>query len=146
VIRYALNCDREHRFDAWFRSSADCERQAEGGHLTCPACGSRKVAKALMAPALGGSSASGDDAPTSELALLGERETELRAMLRTVREEIVRNAEDVGPRFAEVARQMHDGEIEKSSVYGRASSDEVRALAEDGIEFHTLPVLPDDAN
>jgi hypothetical protein len=100
------------------------------------------VDKALMAPAVGPAEAS----EPSELTLLGEREQKLRAMLRHIRQEVTKNATDVGPRFAEVARQMHEGEIEKGSVYGRATPEEARGLAEDGIEFHPLPGLADDAN
>jgi hypothetical protein len=142
VIRYSLSCSNGHAFDGWFRSSDDYDVQAERGLLDCPVCGERKVEKALMAPSV---ATSGEPART-EAVVLGEREERLRAMFRMVREEVTKNAENVGPRFAEVARQMHDGVVEKSSVYGVASADEVRALAEDGVDFHPLPPLPDDAN
>ncbi len=141
MIRYSLSCANGHAFDGWFRSSGDYDMQAERGLLDCPVCGAHKVEKALMAPSVATS-----EEPAAEPALIGGREERVRAMYRMVRDEVTRNAENVGPRFAEVARQMHDGEIEKSSVYGVASSDEVRSLSEDGIEFHPLPPLPDDAN
>ena len=156
VIRYSLQCEQAHGFDGWFRSSDDFDGQAASGLLSCPVCGSGKVDKALMAPAVRGADRGADEVPTSaderqpaptgDVALLGEREQKLRQMLRAVREELTRNAENVGPRFAEVARQMHDGEVEKASIYGRASAEEVRALAEDGVDFHPLPGLPDEAN
>ena len=31
-------------------------------------------------------------------------------------------------------------------IYGEATSAEVRALTDEGIEFHALPVLPEDHN
>jgi hypothetical protein len=156
LIRYSLICDRQHDFDGWFRSSTDFDDQAARRLLACPVCGSAAVSKGLMAPAVRTADKTADDVPTragvpmdapgSEIALLGDKEQQLRAMLREVREAVTRNARDVGPRFAEVARQMHDGEVEHSSIYGRASPDEVRALAEDGIAFQPLPGLADDAN
>ncbi len=141
MIRYSLSCANGHAFDGWFRSSGDYDVQAERGLLDCPVCGVHKIEKALMAPSVATS-----EAQVAEPALIGGREERLRAMFRMVREEVTKNAENVGPRFAEVARQMHDGEIEKASVYGVASSEEVRALSEDGVEFHPLPPLPDEGN
>jgi hypothetical protein len=141
VIRYSLSCANGHAFDGWFRSSGDYDVQAERGLLDCPVCGAHQIEKALMAPSVATS-----EEQVAEPALIGGREERLRAMFRMVREEVTKNAENVGPRFAEVARQMHDGEIEKASVYGVASSEEVRALSEDGVEFHPLPPLPDEGN
>jgi hypothetical protein len=146
MIRYALACGSGHGFDAWFRSGSDYDTQVERGLLACPVCGSQKVDKALMAPAVNTSDMRvSNDAPV-EAVLLGEKETQLRDMIRKVRGEVTKSAQNVGPRFAEVARQMHDGEIERASVYGVASADEVRALTEDGVEFHPLPTLPDEGN
>lgn len=137
MIRYSLACTGGHVFDGWFRSSIDYDRQAGKGLLTCPVCGSRDVGKALMAPAV--ATQPGD-------ALLGDREARIREMMAKVREELTNNAEDVGPRFAEVARKMHDGEIDKAPVYGVATGEEARALIEDGIEFHPLPPVPGKGN
>ncbi len=50
MIRYALICDGEHEFDAWFRDSRSCDEQLTAGLASCPVCGSVSVAKALMAP------------------------------------------------------------------------------------------------
>lgn len=143
MIHYTLTCEKAHAFDGWFRSSEDYARQEEKGLLSCPVCGSGKVGKGLMAPNV---ATSAEETPAGGQVLLGEREAHLRRLLKEVRDEVTRNAENVGPRFAEVARQMHDGEIEKSSVYGIASKDEVQALKEDGVEFHPLPNIPDESN
>ena len=50
------------------------------------------------------------------------------------------------PKFPEEARKMHYGEIEHRSIYGEATPDDAKALAEEGIEFHPLPILPDERN
>ena len=49
-----------------------------------------------------------------------------------------------GRKFPEEARKMHYGETEHRSIYGEASPDEAKELHEEGIEFHPLPILPDD--
>jgi hypothetical protein len=66
--------------------------------------------------------------------------------LRKIRKHLTENADYVGPKFAEEARRIHYNETEKRGIYGEASSDEAKSLAEEGIEFHPLPVLPEDHN
>lgn len=151
MIRYSLTCDREHGFEGWFRSSEDFDMQSARQLLSCPVCGSEQVEKAVMAPSVartdkGGAAEStparGPDA--APVALLSDRELELRGMLRTMREHLIANADNVGDRFADVARAMHNEEVERRSIYGKANADDVAALQEDGIAFSPLPVLPDD--
>ena len=45
MIRYALSCDHDHGFEAWFASSSDYDDQAERGLVECPFCGSTAVRK-----------------------------------------------------------------------------------------------------
>lgn len=155
MIRYALACESGHEFESWFPSGASFDTQAARGLVTCPACGSARVEKRIMAPALATASAGRtpetSPAPAADptpqpVALLSERERAMRAMLKAVREHVVKTADYVGPGFAEEARRMHHGEIEHRSIYGEADSAEARALIEEGIEVHPLPTAPDDRN
>ena len=77
---------------------------------------------------------------------LSPQEQELRSKLKELREHITKNADYVGQKFPEEARKMHYGEIEHRSIYGEASPDQAKELHEEGIEFHPLPVLPDERN
>ena len=52
MIRYALVCDRGHEFESWFQDSVAYDRQAKRALVSCPQCGSTRVAKAIMAPRL----------------------------------------------------------------------------------------------
>jgi hypothetical protein len=52
MMHYQLRCEAGHEFDAWFRDSAAYHEQRQGELLECPHCGERRVALALMAPAL----------------------------------------------------------------------------------------------
>ena len=49
----ARSASSKHEFEIWFKNSADYDKQRKRGLVTCPACGSAKVEKAMMAPALG---------------------------------------------------------------------------------------------
>lgn len=169
MIRYSLVCERKHEFEIWFKNSADYDKQSKRGLVSCPSCGSEKVEKALMAPSLGrgtrkGRSVSEIDVPAeapapaastalenkaeekAQVAMVSPQEREFRAKLKEFRDHLVKNAENVGGKFPEQARKMHYGEIEHRSIYGEASPKEARELLEEGVEFHPLPVLPDEHN
>jgi hypothetical protein len=165
MIRYALNCEHGHAFESWFQNSAAYDKQAKRGLIACPICGSAKVEKAIMSPRLAHTQAAEprppSPAPPSPLqpaplppippgkapvAIMSPPEHELRKKLKELREHITKNADYVGPRFPEQARKIHYGEIEHRSIYGEASPDEAKELHEEGIEFHPLPVLPDEFN
>jgi hypothetical protein len=159
MIRYALVCDRRHDFEIWFADSGDYEKQRKRGLVTCPVCDSKKIEKALMAPRVSGArkgkarieAPAGAAAPApseaaNPVAIMSPAEREFRAKLKELREHIVKNADDVGKKFPEEARKMHYGEIEHRSIYGEASPDDAKALAEEGIEFHPIPILPDERN
>ena len=161
MIRYTLVCENGHDFEGWFRSSDSYDAQAADGLVACLTCGSTKVAKAMMAPALAKTVALVPDrsrsvaeatpsapvaAPSAEVPVMAEPERQLRALMRAVREHVTRTADNVGPRFPEEARRMHYGETESRPIYGEASPAEARALVEEGIEVAPLPSLPGDLN
>jgi hypothetical protein len=148
MIKYALACEQAHEFESWFPSSEAFETQRKRGFVTCPYCNSAKVEKQIMAPSVARTDKA-PKAPTPEVqpvAVLSERERELRAALRALREHVLKNAEDVGKGFVEEARKMHYGETEERSIYGEADLAEARALLEEGIDVLPLPVVPDDRN
>jgi hypothetical protein len=149
VIKYALVCEQRHEFDSWFASSAGYDKQAKRGLVTCPACGSSKVEKAIMAPRLSGTRKQkrAAEPPAAEpVAMLTPQEQELRTKLKELREHITKNADYVGKKFPEEARKMHYGEVEHRSIYGEASVETAKELSEEGIELHPLPLLPDEQN
>ena len=156
MIRYSLRCERGHGFESWFQSSSAYDSQVKRKLVTCPACGSAKVDKAIMAPqivskkgrdsAAPAPAASTDVTASGSTPLMMAQERELRAKLKELRDHIVKNADNVGERFPNEARKMHYGDIEHRPIYGEASPDEARALIDEGVEVSPLPVLPDDRN
>ena len=162
MIRYSLICEKQHDFEIWFKNSADYDKQNKRGLVTCPACGSSKVEKALMAPSLGRGTRKGARKPEPEAALpvavetptesktpvamVSPQEREFRAKLKELRDHLTKNAENVGGKFPEEARKMHYGEKEHRSIYGEASPQEAKELLDEGVELHPLPVLPDERN
>jgi hypothetical protein len=145
VICFTLSCPDGHSFEGWFASSAAFDTQRAGGDISCPVCGAADVDKALMAPAVT-TSRRRDSVRVAAHGPQMPEENEIVAKLRHIRKHLTEGADYVGGRFAEEARRIHYDEVEKRGIYGEATSDEVRALSEEGIEFHPLPVLPEDHN
>ena len=141
MIRFSLTCEHEHEFEAWFRSNDDFDTQRKRGFVECPSCGSREVGKALMAPAV----STGRKQETMALAM-GEEQRKALAQLKELSRKIRENADYVGDKFAEEARKIHFGEADPRGIYGEATPDEARSLAEDGVEFMPVPIFPDDRN
>ena len=162
MIKYALVCDQGHEFESWFPDSAAFDKQAKRKLVACPHCDSVKVEKAIMAPRLAERAKARarrrrSAAPSrrrqrlrrprqAPVAMMSPQEHEFRAKLKELRDHLTKNADDVGAKFPEEARKMHYGEIEHRSIYGVASPEEAKDLAEEGIEFHPLPVLPEERN
>ncbi len=156
MIRYNLRCDRGHAFESWFHSSSAYESQEKRKLVSCPACGSVKVERAIMAPQIVSKNSRDSAAPLPAAAtevttpastpLMMAQERELRAKLKELRDHIVKNADNVGERFPNEARKMHYGDIEHRPIYGEASPEEARSLIDEGVEVSPLPVLPDDRN
>jgi hypothetical protein len=129
MIRYDLRCGNGDEFEAWFGSIADYDKQAAAGLVECPFCGSKHVEKAPMAPAVVTGRAK---------AARAERAVAM-AMAAKVREHIKDNFDYVGPKFADEARKMHAGEAEERAIWGEATPEEARELAEEGIPAAPLP-------
>ncbi|MER2533918.1 MAG: DUF1178 family protein [Rhizobiaceae bacterium] len=141
MIRFSLVCDRQHDFEAWFRNGSDYDGQKERGLVECPHCGSVKVEKALMAPAVSTSR------KQEKIALaMGEQQKQAMAQLKALSQKMRDNAEYVGDKFADEARKIHFGEADQRGIYGEATAEEAAALVEDGVEFMPIPVFPDDQN
>ncbi|MFN3399568.1 MAG: DUF1178 family protein, partial [Ferrovibrio sp.] len=48
----------------------------------------------------------------------------------------------VGDQFAEEARKIQYGETDKRNIYGEATPDEAKELAEEGVDVAVIPWLP----
>lgn len=138
MILYDLVCQREHRFESWFRNSNIVEKLIKAGEVACPACGSTNVQKAPMAPRIGKSDEKSQamDSEQRELAVAMEKATKA---LKELREVIEKNFEHVGDRFPQEARKIHYGEAQQRGIFGTASQEDAKALLEEGIEVSVIP-------
>jgi len=144
VIIFDLTCVHGHRFEGWFASSEEFDRQKDALLVTCPTCddvGIERVPSAqVRIPRAGGRESAGnpeavdaEEAPSHDVVAALPPEVMLK--LR----EIVRSTENVGRRFPEEARKIHYQEAPARSIRGQASRDEAQELSDEGIDFTPLP-------
>src|SRR5271157_4059957 len=131
MIKYALGCAGGHEFESWFPDSAAYEKQRKRGLVACPECGSVAVEKAIMAPAVVGGERVAVE--TQGEGLIDDKRRHAREMVARLRREIEANTDDVGAKFPEVARAIHQGDEPERAIRGQASLAEARALIEEGV-------------
>ncbi|WP_242912388.1 DUF1178 family protein [Brevundimonas pishanensis] len=139
MIRYALVCDQDHGFEAWFASSSDYDDQSARGLVECPFCASRQVRKQIMAPAVTGTKKSDGLKPDALKAM----QTMMMQAAREVRSHVEENFEYVGDAFAREARDIHEGRSEQREIYGEATPNDIKKLKDDGVPCMPLPDVPD---
>ncbi len=157
MIKYSLICNKEHAFEGWFSTSEDFDAQKKRNLVNCPICNSSDIAKTLMAPSISTRNVKTPDPGSQgnkaakETVLTANSEipanfNELVSQMRDLRTHIQKNSDNVGNKFPDEARKIHYGEVEKRSIYGQASAEDVKELVEEGVEVLPLPVLPEDRN
>ena len=141
MVIYNLLCKKKHSFEGWFPSFEDFQKQAEKNLISCPTCGSTKVEKMPHACAV---HVKKEQPPAP--AKIPEQTppapptaAEFKEMLIRVHHYVKENFEDVGPRFAEEAKQIHKGDAEERPIHGTATVKEAKEMANEGVPFVALP-------
>lgn len=157
MIAYDLQCaPGDHRFEGWFASSDEFDRQQGRGLVSCPFCGSVTVAKAVMAPHVGrkgnqavARTATPVEAPADDgdAAVQVSNRPEMPAEIRNAIAEIanmqnkmLEKSEWVGRQFAEEARAIYYGESDTRTIHGEATPEEAQALHDEGVSVAPLPL------
>lgn len=132
MIKYTLKCVDGHEFEAWFKDSKAYETMQKAKQVSCAVCGSERVEKTIMAPALG-KAADASDTPLSKPASPAE------VALARLRTHIRENSDYVGKGFADEARKMHIGESEERAIWGEATREDANALHDEGVPVAPIP-------
>ena len=146
MIRYDLICKDRHVFDGWFSSSAAYDEQRKNGSISCPICSTSEIDKQLMTHSIGRKSNRKTETRNPMMAGSDPRMRKLVQKMRELKEHVENTADYVGDRFAEEARRIHYKEVKERGIYGETTAEDARALVEEGIEIHPLPLLPEDQN
>ncbi len=121
MIKFNLKCSNGHGFESWFGSNADFEKLRDKRLVSCVACGSLEVEKAIMSP---------------QVCLDGPS--------KPLREKP--KVDDVGHNFPAEARRIHAGEAPNRAIIGQAKIEEARALVEEGVPVFPVGWKPKQVN
>lgn len=141
MITFDFVCEAGHRFEGWFKSREEFERQLEAGLLSCPLCDSRKVTRRPSAFHV----AKGGEAQPADAAPAGATRPAALSFLRELNDFVEKNFEDMGADFAGEALRMKAGEAPARSIRGTTTPDEEETLVEEGVEFLKIPLPKYDA-
>ena len=150
MIVFNLGCEAGHRFEGWFASAEDFDRQRARGMLECPVCGVKAVSRLPSAPRLnlaatgkaepGGEPHSPTPAANEESASRTKMMEAQIAFYQQLRQMLERS-DDVGERFAEEARRIHYKETPERQIHGVATREETAELLEEGVAVLPLPFM-----
>ena len=130
MIKYSLECNQSHTFDAWFSDSLNFEKQNKKNQISCPNCSSLKIKKSIMAPSIPSKNYKSD--------LLNEKKDKMEVVLSKVRKHVEDNFDYVGDKFADEARSMHYGEKEEREIYGETTIEDAVDLIEEGVNVKPM--------
>ena len=151
MIVFEMQCSQLHRFEGWFASLEAFERQHGVGGIACPVCAdpmiqrvpSARIKRPQAAPVV---KAPAETPPTTSAPRQDANPAPRRQMtLAAFIDHVLVNSEDVGTRFAEEARKIHQGQASHRSIRGQATAAETEALLEEGIPVLPLPIPPKDS-
>ncbi|MDA9904366.1 DUF1178 family protein [Hyphomicrobiales bacterium] len=131
MIKYSLECNQSHTFDAWFSDSLNFEKQNKNNQISCPNCSSLKIKKSIMAPSISSKNYKSD--------LINEKKDKVEVVLSKVRKHVEDNFDYVGDKFADEARSMHYGEKEEREIYGETTIEDAVDLIEEGVNVKPMP-------
>ena len=136
MILFDLQCDKGHKFECWFASSANYQRQLKNKMIVCPYCNSTKIQKSLMAPNINTKSTTKNSKNNYKQKLA---QNNLENKIKKFKKYIEKNTDNVGKNFAEEARKIYYGETKSRPIRGESTEKEAQELAEEGIPITQLP-------
>ena len=139
MIKYNLICNNNHEFESWFSDSEEFNRLNKKRLLECIYCSSNKIKKSIMAPMVSGTKLSEESVNILDRKLLKEKKELLK-----LREHIEKNFEFVGDKLSEKIRDIYYDKNTKKSIYGTATPEERKELAEEGIDLLSIPWISKD--
>ena len=142
MIKYRLACkDCDTSFDSWFSSSKEYEKVKKLKHLNCHNCNSFKVEKTLMSPNVLNSK--------DKIVTISKNKkfSKIKSKIKEYQKFIKKNFNYVGDNFAYEARSIHYNKDKKpQGIYGKASSEEISDLRDEGIDTEVIPWFKDNEN
>jgi hypothetical protein len=149
MIVFDLLCSEGHRFEGWFGSAGDFASQRKRKLLSCPSCGSLKVARVPSATRanLGAAEPKLPKAapaqPVKTPDMEGKDPFAVAQMLYSrMLDDLLTKSEDVGKDFPAEARKIFYEQTPARAIRGQATQQEHDDLVDEGVPVTRLPVPP----
>ena len=141
MIKYQLNCKNcKNVFDSWFASSIEFEKLKKMKMINCSLCDSLKIEKSLMSPRISTSKNLNNENNSKKYK-------EIKFKIKEFQSYINKNFKYVGENFTYEARSIHYGNKKtKKPIFGKASSNEIKELNEEGIHTSIVPWIDEKEN
>ena len=120
-------------FEGWFESSKEFDNQKRKKIINCPSCNSASITKSLVAPNLPAKNNSKKNIQIKKA---------VSNNIKKYKKIVEKNFEYVGDKFTEEAKKMKYGEKEEKPIYGEATMEQTKELAEEEINVVPLPWAP----
>ena len=139
MIKYNLKCNNNHEFESWFSDSEEFNKLNKKKLLECIYCASNKIQKSIMAPMVSGTKLNQDSSNLLDQKLFDEKKELIK-----LRKHIEKNFEFVGDKLSEKVRAIYYDKESKKSIYGTATKEERKELADEGINLLSIPWVTKD--
>ncbi len=120
-------------FEGWFESTKEFNNQKRKKIINFPSCNSSSIIKSLAAPNL---SAKNNSKKNFQI------KKAVSNNIKKYKKIVEKNFEYVGDKFTEEAKKMKYGEKEEKPIYGEATIEQTKELAEEEINVVPLPWAP----
>ncbi len=132
MVAYNLQCCNQHEFEIWFKDHESFKQQLATDLVECPLCGSIDITQLPSAPNIGKKSTQETSQRHQHLAHIHD---EARKMVAHIHD----NFDDVGDKFTDEIRKIHQQKAPPRDIYGKAKIEELRDLHEEGIDCQIMP-------
>ncbi len=141
MIKYKLKCKKcNNTFDSWFASSKEFEKLKKIKLINCTNCNSLEIDKSIMSPRISSNLTLTKNNSKSKI-------NEVKSKIFEFQKYIKKNFEYVGENFSYEARSIHYGKKKnKKGIYGKASSEDIKELKDEGIETSIVPWINEKDN
>ena len=139
MIKYNLKCHDNHEFESWFFDSDEFDKLNKKGLLECIYCSSKKINKSIMAPMV-----SYSKNKNKKYEDINEDFKNEKNKLLKLRKYIEKNFDYVGKDFSRKVREVYYDKKSNKAIYGTATSQERKELAEEGIDLLSIPWVNKD--
>ena len=117
------------KFEGWFDSSIEFEKQSKSKLVNCPSCNSDSIKKNLVAPNVSKKSNSKNKKIKKTIA----------SNLAKYKKIIEDNFDYVGDKFSDEAKKIKYGEKKDRPIYGEATIEQTKELIDEDIDVVPLP-------